>query len=58
MDKIEAMNIIIAISNECENAQKCNKCAFYSVVEHIEGCVFDKLVQEINPCDFKKALNK
>lgn len=56
MNKIDAIDILIKISDECKNAGKCNKCAFYNLAGHIEGCVFNELANEINPRDFKQAL--
>lgn len=56
MNKVDAMNTLINISDECESANKCTRCAFYNLAEHMEGCVFDRLVHEINPMDFKQIL--
>lgn len=58
MDKTEAIKLILKISNECEDADKCNHCAFYNLVDAVEGCVFDKLLYQEIPKYFRKTIGK
>lgn len=58
MNKTDVINIINKISDECSNAGNCTKCAFYNVVDHVEGCIFDELVQQYTPGYFKDVLKK
>lgn len=56
MNKTKAIKMLLEISAECNNANKCNTCAFYNLVDNIEGCIFEELKHQDIPKDYKEIL--
>lgn len=56
MNKTKAIKMLLEISAECNNADKCNQCAFYNLVANIEGCIFEELKYRELPKDYREVL--